>query len=58
MILDAGHSFEVAYNHYVNRRGKALPHTKNFIAKIRPTDAVKHMVWETLTHAEVGNVGF
>ena len=35
----------------------SLPHTKNFIAKIRPTDADHHMVWETLTHAEVGSVG-
>jgi len=56
--LQSGHSWEIAYNEYANRRGLSLPNTQKFIAKIRPTDADHHMVWETLTHAEVGAVGF
>ena len=55
--LPCGHSFEIAYNEYVNRLSIPLPNTKQFITKIRPTDADHHMVWETLTHAEVGSVG-
>jgi len=55
--LPCGHSFEIGYNHFANRLGMALPNTAKFIAKIRPTDADHHMVWETLTHAEVGSVG-
>jgi hypothetical protein len=55
--LQCGHSWEIGYNEFANRLGLSLPHTKNFIDKIRPTDADHHMVWETLTHAEVGAVG-
>jgi hypothetical protein len=55
--LQSGHSWEIAYNHYANRKHLALPNTRQFIAKIRPTDADHHMVWQTLTHAEVGSVG-
>jgi hypothetical protein len=52
-----GHGWEVGYNELANRLGMSLPHSKNFIAKIRPTDADHHMVWETLTHADVGSAG-
>jgi hypothetical protein len=55
--LPCGHSFEIAYNHFANRLGIAMPNTAKFITTIRPTDADHHMVWETLTHAEVGSVG-
>ncbi len=57
LALQSGHSWEIAYNEYANRQGLNLPNTKQFLAKIRPTDADHHMVWETLTHAEVGAIG-
>jgi hypothetical protein len=49
--------WEIAYNHYANRAGMTLPQTKTLVGKIRPTGTNHHMVWETLTHAEVGSVG-
>lgn len=55
--LKSGHSWEIAYNEYANRQHLDLPNTKQFVASIRPTDADHHMVWETLTHAEVGSAG-
>jgi hypothetical protein len=55
--LKCGHSWEIGYNEFANRLGMPMPHTKNFIQTIRPTDADHHMVWETLSHAEVGAVG-
>jgi hypothetical protein len=57
LLLPCGHSFEIAYNEFANRLKIPMPNTQQFIAKIRPTDADHHMVWETLTHAEVGGVG-
>jgi hypothetical protein len=50
-------TWEVGYNAYANRLGMALPHTQALIAKIRPTGAGFHMIWESLTHAEIGNAG-
>jgi hypothetical protein len=55
--LSTEQMWEIGYNEYANRLGLSLPHTKNVIAKIRPTGTGKHMVWESLTHAEVGSVG-
>ena len=51
--------WEIAYNHYANRVGTPLPNIKQLImrAGFRPTDVDHHLVWETLTHAEIGNVG-
>ena len=49
--------WEVGYNEYVNREGLALPATNTLITRIRPTSADHHMIWETLTHAQVGSVG-
>ena len=49
--------WEIAYNHYHNRMGFNLPQTLAVIQTIRPTGANHHMVWESLTHAEVGSVG-
>ncbi len=47
-------TWEVAYNHYYNRRGLDLPKTRKLIAtKARPTGVSTFMVWETLTHAEL-----
>jgi hypothetical protein len=50
-------TFEVGYNHYVNRKGVAMPHTLAFILSKRPTNRGHHIVWETMTHAELGSVG-
>ena len=55
--LSTSATWEIGYNEFANRLGLSLPHTKNVIAKIRPTQTGKHMIWETLTHAEVGSVG-
>lgn len=48
-------TWEIAYNHYNGRRGISLPNTLKYIYKVRPTDAKYHMVWETITHAGLGN---
>jgi hypothetical protein len=50
-------TWEIAYNHYHNRRGYNLPKMAAVLPTIRPTGVNHHMVWETLTHAEVGAVG-
>jgi hypothetical protein len=50
-------TWEVGYNAYANRLGMALPNTQALVAKIRPTGVGFHMVWESLTHAEIGNAG-
>jgi hypothetical protein len=47
-------TWEIAYNEFANRLGMSLPHTKNVVAKIRPTAGNHHMAWESMTHAEVG----
>jgi hypothetical protein len=49
--------WEIAYNHYANRMGMALPQTLAVVGKVRPTNVDHQMDWETLTHAEVGSVG-
>jgi chitodextrinase len=43
--------WEVAYNHYANRLGQSLPFTQALVSRFRPTGAVLHMDYETLTHA-------
>jgi hypothetical protein len=50
-------TWEIGYNAFANRLGTMLPNTAALIAKIRPTAAEHEMAWESLTHAEVGNVG-
>lgn len=51
-------TWEIAYNHFVNRRGMSMPFSKKLIeTKLRPTGVDHHMIWETLTHAETGSVG-
>ena len=47
-------TWEIAYNHYHNRMNISLPHTAEFVAGNRPTWEALMMVWETLTHAEMG----
>ena len=55
--LAPGDTWEIVYNALAGRLGVSLPHTKNVVTKNRPTGATHQMVWETLTHAEVGAVG-
>lgn len=51
-------TWEIAYNHFHNRLGIALPNMTRVIPTNRPTGADNnHMVWETLTHGDVGAVG-
>jgi len=57
--MDQHPTWEIGYNHYHNRLGLDLPFTKKLITQIRPTGTSRHgadhhMVWETLTHAELG----
>ncbi len=53
-----GGTWEIGYNEYANRDGMSLPNTKQLILKNRPTGGgTQHIAWESLTHAEVGNVG-
>lgn len=51
-------TWEIAFNHFHSRLGLALPQMAKVIPTNRPTGAaLNHMVWETLTHGEVGSVG-
>ena len=51
-------TWEIAYNHFHNRLGVSLPKIAAVIPTNRPTGADNnHMVWETLTHAEIGAAG-
>jgi hypothetical protein len=50
-------TWEIAYNEYAGRLGMSLPSTSALVTRIRPTGVDHHMDWETLTHAELGNVG-
>jgi hypothetical protein len=50
-------TWEIAYNEYATRLGRSLPETEKLIATIRPTQTDHHMVWETLTHAAIGDAG-
>ncbi len=50
-------SYEVVYNHYVNRMGMSLPNTHDYIYSKRPTGERTVTTWETLTHGNVGNIG-
>jgi hypothetical protein len=51
-------TWEIAYNHFHNRLGLALPKMAAVIPTNRPTGADSNqMTWETLTHGEVGAVG-
>jgi len=51
-------TWEIAYNHFHLRLGRELPKMAAVIPTNRPTGAdTNHMVWETLTHGDIGNVG-
>jgi hypothetical protein len=57
LTLTPNPTWEIGYNAYANRAGIALPHTHAVILKERPAGATHHIVFETLTHAELGTVG-
>lgn len=46
--------WEIALNELEGRLGRTLPHTRSIATKLRPTGTNHHMIWETLTHAGVG----
>jgi hypothetical protein len=51
-------TWEIAYNHFHNRKGIALPMTDTLIRNlIRPSyfTTMLNMAWESLTHAELDN---
>ena len=51
-------TWEIAFNHFHTRLGVALPKMSAVIPANRPTGAdLNHMVWETLTHGDIGAVG-
>jgi hypothetical protein len=48
-------TWEIAFNHFHHRLGRELPLMAKVIPTNRPTGAdLNHMVWETLTHGDVG----
>lgn len=58
LVFSLQPTWEIAYNHFINRLGTALPKMATVIPTNRPTGAdLNHMVWETLTHGDVGTVG-
>jgi Alginate lyase len=50
-------TWEIAYNHFHDRLGFALPRMAAVLPAIRPTGVNHHMTWETLTHAGMGITG-
>lgn len=50
-------TWEIAYNHYHDRLGYELPKIAAVLPHVRPTVGHHHMLWETLTHANIGGVG-
>ena len=57
VVMHTHPTWEIAYNHFHNRMGIDLPKMAAVLPTIRPTGVNHTMAWETLTHAEVGNVG-
>src|SRR5688500_11204068 len=57
LMTGSGHTYELAYNHYKNRKGVSLPETQRMLDAARPTGTGAHKNWETLTHYGVGSAG-
>jgi hypothetical protein len=57
VVLSLQPTWEIAYNHYHNRLGQALPKMTAVIPTNRPTGVNHQMDWETLTHGEMGAIG-
>lgn len=43
--------WEVAFNHYTEVEGVAMPRTAQLISRLRPSGPAMTMIWETATHA-------
>jgi hypothetical protein len=50
-------TWEVAYNHFHNRMAFNLPKMAAALPFARPSEGNHHVIWETLTHSEMGAVG-
>ena len=50
-------TWEIAYNHFHDRLGFALPKMAAVLPGNRPTGVNHHMAFETLTHAGMGAIG-
>lgn len=50
-------TWEIAYNHFHNRMGFSLPRMGAALPFARPSEGNHHVLWETLTHAEMGAIG-
>jgi hypothetical protein len=57
LIFSKLKTWDIAYNHFNKRLGINLPYTTKVIPTLRPTGTDHHMVWETLTHGDMGDVG-
>jgi hypothetical protein len=55
--FDLHPTWEIAFNHFHDRLGNALPKMAAVIPGNRPTRVNHHMNWETLTHGAMGAVG-
>jgi hypothetical protein len=49
--------WEIAYNHYALRLGHSLPQVQRLLPRVRPSGVNHHMIWETLSHGDVGAGG-
>lgn len=47
--------YEIAYNHYVNRKKLSMPYTKKLIDYGRPDGYIFHWGFATLTHSDAGD---
>lgn len=50
-------TWEIAYNHFHNRMNFNLPKMAAALPLVRPSTGNHHVLWETLTHGEMGAVG-
>ncbi len=50
-------TWEIAYNHFHNRMNNNLPKMAAALPLDRPSTGNHHVLWETLTHGEMGAVG-
>lgn len=57
----AAPTYEIGYNHYANRKGRAMPLTQQLVSAFQANGGTgtsrQMMAWETLTHANSGGSG-
>jgi hypothetical protein len=49
--------WEIGYNAYAGVLKQSLPQTQMLVQSIRPTGVTHHMVFETLSHGDIGSAG-